>query len=217
MQKTSTKTLYEYWNVLRGARSAPDRRDIDPTRIRAALANTFILEMGSDNEFAFRLAGSHLCTAYCRELKGRSFTNLWDKRDRDALDTLIRAVTEDHAAALVTFQGTTAVNTKVSFETILLPLRHNGSTQSRILGAMTALDEPYWLGVQPILEQRITGLRLIWPDDVSLDDLARDMAASVATDATYDMPMAPIAMPATVYGRSARRYAHLAVIDGGRQ
>ena len=217
MQKTSTKTLYEYWNGLRGARSAPDRRDIDPTRIRAALANTFILEMGSDNEFTFRLAGSHLCTAYCRELKGRSFTNLWDKRDRDALDTLIRAVTEDHAAALVTFQGTTAVNTKVSFETILLPLRHNGSTQSRILGAMTALEEPYWLGVQPILEQRITGLRLIWPDDVSLDDMARDMAASVASEATYDSPMAPMAMPATVYGRSARRYAHLAVIDGGRQ
>jgi hypothetical protein len=217
MQKTSTKTLYEYWNGLRGARSAPDRRDIDPTHIRAALANTFILEMGSDNEFTFRLAGSHLCTAYCRELKGRSFTNLWDKRDRDALDTLIRAVTEDHAAALVTFQGTTAVNTKVSFETILLPLRHNGSTQSRILGAMTALEEPYWLGVQPILEQRITGLRLIWPDDVSLDDMARDMAASVASEATYDSPMAPMAMPATVYGRSARRYAHLAVIDGGRQ
>jgi len=217
MQKTSTKTLYEYWNGLRGARSAPDRRDIDPTRIRTALANTFILETEGNDDFKFRLAGSHLCTAYCRELKGRSFTSLWDKRDADAMDTLIRAVTEDHAAALVTFQGSTAISTKVSFETILLPLRHNGSTQSRILGAMTAIDEPYWLGVQPILEQRITGLRLIWPDDVTLDDMARDMAATVASEATYDSPIAPIPMPATVYGRSARRYAHLAVIDGGRQ
>jgi hypothetical protein len=217
MQKTSTKTLYEYWNNLRGARSAPDRRDIDPTRIRAALANTFILETLGENDFTFRLAGSHLCSAYCRELKGRSFSTLWDKRDHDAMDTLIRAVTEDHAAALVTFQGTTAINSKVSFETILLPLRHNGSTQTRMLGAMTALDDPYWLGVQPILEQRITGLRLIWPDDVSLDDLAREMNASIAAEGTYDAPTAPVGMPATVYGRSARRYAHLAVIDGGRQ
>ncbi len=55
MQKTSTKTLYDYWNVLRGGRSAPDRRDIDPTRIRTALANTFILELNDDNEFAFVL------------------------------------------------------------------------------------------------------------------------------------------------------------------
>ncbi|WP_375450552.1 PAS domain-containing protein [uncultured Devosia sp.] len=214
MQKTSTKTLYEYWNGIRGSRSAPDRKDIDPTRIREALANTFILELDEDDKFSFRLAGSHLCTAYARELKGRSFSGLWHARDKDALDTLIRAVTEDHAVALVTFQGTTAINTKASFETILMPLRHNGSTHTRLLGAMTALDEPYWLGVQPIMEQRITGLRLIWPDDVALDDMVRDVTAKVVGDVGY---ASPVAMPAMVYGRSARRYAHLAVIDGGRQ
>ena len=219
MQKTSTKTLYDYWNSLRGARSAPDRRDIDPTRIKGALANTFILELNEDSEFAFRLAGSDLCTAYCRELKGRSFTRLWHARDRDAMETLVRAVTEDHAVALVTFQGTTPIHTKASFETILLPVRHNGSTQSRMLGAMTALDAPYWLGVQPIMEQRITGLRLIWPDETTAAETAQEIATSIAADVafadgTLTMPMP---MAATVFGRAARRYAHLAVIDGGRR
>lgn len=218
MQKTSTKTLYDYWNSLRGARSAPDRRDIDPTRIRGALANTFILELNQQNEFDFRLAGSHICAAYARELKSRSFTRLWHQRDREAMDTLIRAVTEDHAVALITFQGTTAIHTKVQMETILLPVRHNGATNTRLLGAMTAIDEPYWFGVQPIMEQRITGLRLIWPDDVSLKDMAQDIAASVPSDVVFASGngSTPIPMQATVYGRSARRYAHLAVIDGGR-
>lgn len=218
MQKASSKTLFEYWNGLRGSRSAPDRRDIDPTRIRSALANTFILESNDANEFDFRLAGSHLCSTYSRELKGRSFTRLWHNRDRDAMDTLIRAVTEDHAAALITFQGTTAVQTSLTVETILLPLRHNGTTNQRILGAMTAIDEPYWFGVQPILEQRITGLRLIWPDDVSLADRARDVAAAVPQDDDFASALAavPNPMSATIFGRSARRYAHLAVIDGGR-
>jgi len=218
MQKASTRTLYDYWNALRGSRSAPERRDIDPTRIRGALANTFILELNDRNEFDFRLAGSHICAAYARELKGRSFSRLWHLRDRDAMDTLIRAVTEDHAVALVTFQGTTAVRTKVTVETMLLPIRHNGTTSTRLLGAMTALDEPYWFGVQPIMEQRITGLRLIWPDDVSLDDMARDIAASVPSDiiAVNGSSTMPIPMAATVFGRAARRYAHLAVIDGGR-
>jgi len=216
MQKTSTKTLYDYWNSIRGSRSAPDRRDIDPTRIREALANTFILELDEQDSFIFRLAGSHLCTAYSRELKGRSFSQLWAARDRDAMDTLIRAVTEDHAVALVTFQGSTAINTKVAFETILMPLRHNGSTHIRLLGAMTALEEPYWLGVQPILEQRITGLRLIWPDDAVFDTSQRDISAKVVNDGGFT-PLAPAATPATVFGRAARRYAHLAVIDGGRQ
>ncbi|HEY4199949.1 MAG TPA: PAS domain-containing protein [Devosiaceae bacterium] len=215
MQKTSTKTLYDYWNGLRGSRSAPDRRDIDPTRIRTALANTFILELGEEDNFVFRLAGSHLCTAYCRELKGRSFTGLWHERDRDALDTLIRAVTEDHAAALVTFQGTTPINTKVSFETILLPLRHNGSTQTRLLGAMTALEEPYWLGAQPVVEQRITGLRLIWPDDIAINDVIGSVEAAMP-DVAYASGNTPMPIQSTIFGRSARRYAHLAVIDGGR-
>jgi hypothetical protein len=222
MQKASTKALFDYWNALRGSRSAPDRRDIDPTRIRSALANTFILELNDANEFDFRLAGSHLCSAYARELKGRSFSKLWHQRDRDAMDTLVRAVTEDHAAALVTFEGTTAVHTRLSVETILLPLRHNGTTHSRLLGAMTTLDEPYWFGVQPIMEQRITGLRLIWPDDVGMADLARDMSTSVPPRPESDLAFAtansgiPTPMTATVFGRSARRYAHLAVIDGGR-
>lgn len=224
MQKASTKALFDYWNALRGSRSAPDRRDIDPTRIRSALANTFILELNEENEFDFRLAGSHLCSAYSRELKGRSFTRLWHERDRDAMDTLMRAVTEDHAVALVTFQGTTAVHTNVGIETILLPLRHNGGTHHRMLGAMTALDEPYWFGVQPVMEQRITGLRLIWPDDASMGDLARDVRATVqqperAEELAFSSSNTAVPSPlsTTVFGRSARRYAHLAVIDGDRR
>lgn len=218
MQKTSTRALYDYWNTIRGSRSAPERKDIDPTKIRESLANTFILELDESDEFSFRLAGSHLCTSYCRELKGRSFSRLWHERDSDAMDTLIRAVTEDHAVALVTFQGTTALHTKVSFETILMPLRHNGSTHTRLLGAMTALDEPYWLGVQPIMEQRVTGLRLIWPDDAEYQDSVREVATKVVNEVEFSgSAAASFGMPATVYGRSARRYAHLAVIDGGRQ
>jgi hypothetical protein len=217
MQKQSTKALYEYWNSLRGSRSAPDRRDIDPTKIRTALGNTFILELNDSSEFDFRLAGSHICTAYSRELKGRSFTRLWHPRDRDAMETLIRAVTEDHAVALVTFSGMTAIHTRVSIETILLPVRHNGTTQNRLLGAMTALEEPYWFGVQPIVEQRITGLRLIWPDDSSHAEMARDVSAHVPQDVVFAQAEgAPRPISAVVFGRQARRYAHLSVIDGGR-
>jgi hypothetical protein len=117
--------------------------------------------------------------------------------------------------ALVTFQGTTPLNTKVSFETMLLPLRHNGSTHTRLLGAMTALEDPYWLGVQPVIEQRITGLRPIWPDDAAISDMARDVETAIP-DVVYAAGAAPSPIQSTVYGRSARRYAHLAVIDGGR-
>lgn len=215
MQKKSSKLLFAYWNTLRGARSAPDRRDLDPTQIRDALANTFILQAEDDSSYAFRLAGSHLCTSYCRELKGRSFSGLWQAKDIDAIETLVRAVTDDHAVALVTFQGMTATGQSAKFETLLMPLRHNGSTSSRILGGMTALQEPYWLGTQPIVEQKITGLRLIWPDDPAVAGAnGNDTIAFPEKDVA--VASGPVAVPARVFGFEARRYAHLAVIDGGR-
>ncbi|WP_158541534.1 PAS domain-containing protein [Pelagibacterium lacus] len=215
MQQRSTRTLYSYWNEIRGARSTPERRDIDPTRIREALAHTFILESRDGLEFDFRLAGSHICAAYCRELKARRFSSLWSPRDHDALETLMRAVTEDHAVALVTFEGRTERGERLSFELALFPLRHNGVTTSRMMGGLSALDTPYWLGIHPIMEQRITGLRLIWPDDrdtVSPQGYATAMMDEIAA-AMNDSGMG---VPATVSGNSARRYAHLSVIDGGK-
>ena len=217
MQKKSSKLLFAYWNELRGSRSAPDRRDLDPTQIRDALANTFILQAEEDGHFTFRLAGSHLCSSYCRELKARSFSALWQEKDIDAIETLIRAVTDDHAVALVTFQGNTASGQHAKFEVILLPLRHNGSTSARILGGMTALSEPYWLGAQPIIEQKITGLRLIWPDDPAVTGAnGNDHIAFPDREAALSAASGPVAVPVRVYGFEARRYAHLAVIDGGR-
>ena len=217
MQHTATKTLFNYWNELRGSRSAPERKSVDPTKIRHALSNTFILQAEEENQdFSFRLAGSHLCSAYCRELKGRPFQNLWAQKDREALNTLIKAVTHDHAVALVTFEGTTQSSGKVSFETILLPLRHNGSSTNRILGAMTAQDTPYWFGAQPIIEQKITGLRLIWPDDLATKSsfLGAQSPVSNGFSAADDIQLMPV--QSSIHGVSARRYAHLAVIDGGR-
>jgi len=216
MQRTSTKILFNYWNELRGSRSAPERKDVDPTRIRQALSNTFILESDDGVEFNFRLAGSHLCSTYCRELKGRPFSRLWHDKDRDAIGTLVRAVTEDFAVALITFEGTTSANNKMSFESVLLPLRHNGSTTARMLGGMTAMDEPYWFGAHPVLEQRITGLRLIWPDDVSAHQDLGAFNAEVQGGLAVAADTGVAAVPAQVHGHSARRYQHLAVLDGGR-
>lgn len=215
MRKRSTRELFTYWNDLRGARSAPERRDIDPTRIRHALANTFILEATDDGDFKFRLAGSHLCSAYCRELKGRSFTRLWHARDRDAIETLIKAVTDDHAVALVTFSGSGRQADQVSFETILLPLRHNGATNNRIIGAITAMEEPYWLGMHPILEQRISGLRLIWPDDPNADLPAQDLAARIDAEMGHDAQVI-LGDPPDAGRPGTGRYAHLSVIEGGK-
>ena len=72
--------------------------------------------------------------------------------------------------------------------------------------------------MQPVVEQRITGLRLIWPDDVAHTQMARDVASVVPQDVVFATEgAAPRPITAVVFGRQARRYAHLSVIDGGRR
>ncbi len=45
-----------------------------------------------------------------------------------------------------------------SFEFVLLPLIHTGDAINRILGAITAIEPPFWLGAEPLLRQEIVEL-----------------------------------------------------------
>ena len=78
MKHQVTRELFTYWDGLRGGRTAPERSDIDPAEIHQILGDTFILEYENQDSLNFRLAGTRLCGSFCRELKGRSFLDLWE-------------------------------------------------------------------------------------------------------------------------------------------
>ena len=46
---------------------------------------------------------------------------------------------------------------------MLLPLIHTGETINRVLGAITAIEPPFWLGAEPLLRQEIVELNGIGP------------------------------------------------------
>ena len=210
MKHTASRELYEYWNRVRGNERAPHRGAIEPSDIRRVLADTFILEVADREHFTVRLAGTRVCSIYCRELKGTDFFDLWQGNDRSAMATLGAAVTEDGAAAVVTIEATTQRGQSVPAELILLPLRHTGPTFDRVLGSLAAMERPYWLGTEPVIRQSIASLRLIWPDQVPnlmrrrSDTMPRGRPAQGAT-------VAPLHVP------NSRRRGHLFVVDGGKQ
>ncbi|WP_321502778.1 PAS domain-containing protein [Breoghania sp.] len=165
MKHATTQALYDYWNQLRGSRPAPERSEIEPGDIRTILGDTFILEALGEETYRFRLAGTRMCAAYCRELKGRDFLRMWDGKDREALETMLQAITSEAAAAVVGIEGRTDRGQTVNIETLLLPLRMRNEGYTRILGSCTLMEKPYWLGIHPVVHQSISSLRLIWPDE----------------------------------------------------
>jgi hypothetical protein len=212
MKHSASRELYEYWNRVRGAERAPHRGAIEPSDIRRVLADTFILEVVDRESYTVRLAGTRVCSIYCRELKGTNFFDLWQADDRSAIQTLAAAVSEDGAAAVVTVEAKTARGQSVAAELILLPLRHSGPTFDRVLGSLAVLERPYWLGNEPVESQTIASLRLIWPDETAQYGRRKSDSPAVGRAAPAG-GASVVALPLP----NSRRRGHLFVVDGGKE
>jgi hypothetical protein len=209
MKHATTRELFDYWNRVRGRERAPLRSSIEPSDIRRILADTFILEVDARDRYTVRLAGTRVCSIYCREIKGNNLLDLWSGEDRSAMTTLAAAVAEDGAAAVVTVSGWTAREQDLVSEWLLLPLRHGGSTFNRVLGSCAILERPFWLGAEPVIRQSIVSLRLIWPDETPQFTRRR-------TDRPEASAMGLGAVPIPFPVQNSRRRGHLFVVDGGK-
>lgn len=163
MRHAATRILFAYWDSLRGERTAPERGEIEPGAIRHILANTFILEVDVIGSAAFRLAGTRLCALAGGELKGRAFASLWREEAASEVAHLLDTVLDDAAGVIGGVSGATARGATVNLELLLLPLRHRGKTHARMLGALSPLFVPTWLGLDPVVSLTTLSLRMIWP------------------------------------------------------
>lgn len=193
MKHSSTRSLYAYWNERRGTRAAPDRGEIEPGAIRAALGDSFILCSEAESAHAFRLAGTRVCSLFGRELKGMPFDDLWDPADRAATQDLLAIVANEIAGIVAGVRAVTADAHCVDLELLLLPLRHRGSSRERQIGVLAPLTAPFWLGANPLVRLALKSHRHVGP--------ALEPAAATAFMAASD---------------SGRLRHGLLVYDGGR-
>ncbi|TKT79191.1 PAS domain-containing protein [Aquamicrobium sp. LC103] len=212
MNQDGSIALFRYWDTLRDGRPAPRRTEIEPAEIKSLLADTFILEKDTRGEAIFRLAGTRLCATYGRELKGYAFPLIWSTRDQRMIARLAFSVFQEKAVVVVTFAGASRGDNTLSFEMILLPLE-GGLGSPRLLGAITPASKPFWLGADPIVENRIDTLRVVDPEreQVFLGSRASIKVPSIAPGA------GSMLRDGGAPGEGGRRIRHLIVFDGGRE
>ena len=108
MKQASSRELYGYWIARRGSRPAPERGEIEPSAIRKALGDVFILEFDRHLGHPFRLAGTRVCALFGRELRDQPFLDLWDADSRTALTDLMATVGEETAGVVASANARTA-------------------------------------------------------------------------------------------------------------
>ncbi|SED41478.1 hypothetical protein SAMN05443249_5313 [Beijerinckia sp. 28-YEA-48] len=199
MKQTATRELFSYWNELRQERAAPGRLELDPTAIRGALPSTFMLEVDPPRSYPLRIAGSRISALFRREVLGETFTGLWHRDDQPTIERLLSTVLDETVPAVIGVTAAPAQRALVELEMLILPLRHEGKTHARLLGALTPTAIPSWLGLIGVESLRIATSRFI------VDETTPPIATGMGN------PSPPIAQ-----AYQTRRHGHLLVLEGGR-
>ena len=150
MKHAASRELYAYWEERRGQRPAPERADIEPGAIRAALSDTFILELDAGDGHSFRLAGTRVCALFGRELKGESFIDLWAHGSRGPITDLLAISTDESVGTVAGVSAHSADGEALELELLLLPLGMRRPRLARTIGILAPLKPAAWLGASPI-------------------------------------------------------------------
>ncbi len=168
MKHPTSRALHTYWNRLRGERCAPERSEIEPGEIRHLLADSLILEIGLPmREAHLRLAGTRVCALFGRELRGLPFGGLWEPDAALAGPAhaeswrILEIVAGEGVGAVMGLRGHTAAGEGLDLELLLLPLRHCGRTHARMLGTLSPLTVPHWIGLRPLIRLETVSLRIL--------------------------------------------------------
>lgn len=205
MKQRTLQILYAYWDSLRAGRVAPLRLEIDPSRIGSILPEIFLLERTEPATYCFRLAGTRLCEIFGTELRGTNILDGWTAADRAVLAGDLRLTCEQGAATLLTIEASAGSVRRVQLDAVLLPLMHANNMAGRVIGAMSPVTSPHWLGHDHLLEKRLVRHELIWPDGRPVTDIA-----------SAGQP--PLFYPASSPAGSAKGDRRgFRVLDGGRK
>ena len=173
MKHASTRELHAYWTARRGTRPAPERNDIEPGAIRRVLADTFMLNFDIVGGHPFRIAGTRVCAAFGRELKGAAFVDIWAADSRELVRDILSIVATESIGVVAGVSGESRAGAALGLELLALPLAHRGGTGTRILGALVPTELPYWLGVETLGPLTLGTIRYLGPQTEPLVPPAR--------------------------------------------
>ncbi|MBV8222399.1 MAG: PAS domain-containing protein [Candidatus Eremiobacteraeota bacterium] len=159
MKHPSSRTLYAYWDRLRAGRAAPERGELDPGAIRNILGDVMILEVGGPNRYAVRLAGTRICSLMGRELRDRGFVEAFAAGDWPEVYALLDTVVKTANPAVASVVGETEDRRMLGLELTVLPLRHHGRTEARMLCSLAAHTRPFWAAYVPLERLRLGSVR----------------------------------------------------------
>lgn len=161
MKTNASREIYSYWNDIRGDRPAPLRGEIDPSQIRQALPDLFVLTDLGDDVPVFRLTGTRLYNLFSRELRDTPFSEMWQPDAALEACRIAKGVLQHERPVIFDlYAESVSGHTSQEFEMLLLPLEAEAHFPSRLLGALVS-DPPLADFGQPFQPLELIRSRLL--------------------------------------------------------
>lgn len=140
MKHPANREFFAYWDAQRGAATAPERGDLAPEAVRHLLGDIFVLSYDAAAGHSFRVAGTRLCALFGRDLKGQSFTALFDPESRREIEDIVGIVAEETLATVAGVTARTPSGPPAHLELLLLPFSARLHTPLSLTGLLAPLD-----------------------------------------------------------------------------
>lgn len=168
-----SRSLFSYWNGLRGARGAPSRSEIALRPLAPVLPWIGIVERDiARRQHRWRLAGTGIARLWGDGLAGQPIAGDWSDSHRRALTRALDGVGDRLQPFVARLKAVSAEGEAVGIEFFAAPLEANGGTSIQALCSVVPFRQPHWLGRVAIVEVEVTSLTAIWlgplPDEIGV-------------------------------------------------
>jgi hypothetical protein len=145
MKHPSSREFFAYWDAKRGGARAPDRSEIEPGAVRELLGDIFVLSYDAAAGYPFRVAGTRVCALLGCDQKDRSFSALFEPKDRREIEEIIAVVAEELLGAVAGITATSADGSVAHLELLLLPFNTRAHTPLSLTGLLAPFDDGHSL------------------------------------------------------------------------
>jgi len=160
---SSSRSLFRYWESIRGERSAPLRSEIELHQICPLLPWMFISEPAADGSgHRLRLAGTGVCELWGENMTGRDLFAAWNHFERTTMDKLLASAVADRHPFIMRCRVRNESGLSATIEIMGLPVEADDTGQTQVLGLIVPFQDSELLRQHRLVSFDLVSVRIIW-------------------------------------------------------
>ena len=159
---SSSRSLFRYWESIRGERSAPLRSDIQLQQICPLLPWIFISEPVPDgSDHRLRLAGTGLCELWGENMTGKDLFAAWNNFEQSTMNKLLGSAITEHHPFIMRCRVRNESGMSATVEIMGLPVEADDTGRTQVLGLIVPFQDSELLRQHRLVSFDLVSVRII--------------------------------------------------------